>query len=74
MGTGVFLLGVKLLGCEANYSPSSSADVKKAPNCILTSSYIFMVWCLIKHRIHLHGMVLGYAQGQFYLYLYTLQS
>jgi hypothetical protein len=28
-----------------------------------------MVWCLIKHRIHLHGMVLGYVQGHLYLYL-----
>jgi len=27
-----------------------------------------MAWCLIKHRIRLRGVVLGYAQGQIYLH------
>jgi hypothetical protein len=26
-----------------------------------------MTWCLIKHRIRLHGMVIRNAQGQLYL-------
>jgi len=34
--------------------------------------YVSMVWCLIKHRIRLHGVVLSYAQGQLYVYLHEL--
>jgi len=29
--------------------------------------YIFIVWCLIKHRICLHGVVLHLAQGHLHL-------
>jgi len=31
--------------------------------------YVFMAWCLIKHKIHLHGAVLKHrAALPFYLY------
>jgi hypothetical protein len=44
------------LGHEADHSPPSSAQVKNAWSYTSTPQYIFMAWCLIKHRIHLHGM------------------
>jgi hypothetical protein len=34
----------------------------------LHSPYVFMAWCLVKHRIRLHGVVLSYTQGQLYLH------
>jgi len=44
---GALSLGVKLLGHEADHSPSFSANIKKA-------------WCYISTPpIHLHGMVLS---------------
>jgi len=36
------------------------------------SQYIFIAWCLIKHVVHLNGVMLSYAQGQIYFYLFTL--
>jgi len=33
--------------------------------------YVFMVWYLIKHRIHLHGIVLNYILGQLHLIFIT---
>jgi len=32
-----------------------------------TLPYVFMAWCLVKHRIHLHGVTLNKEQGQLYL-------
>jgi hypothetical protein len=47
-----------LPGSEADNS-SSSAKVKNAWSHTFTSPYVFMAWCLIKHRILLHGVVLS---------------
>jgi hypothetical protein len=69
LGTGALSQGVKWLGNEADHSPPSSAKVKNAWSYTSTPPYIFMAWCLVKYRIHLHGVVLCYAQGQLYLYL-----
>jgi len=65
---GVLMLGLKLLAHQANYCPIFSDEVKNA--CSYTSSlpYIFMMWCFIKHRIFLHGILLSYAQGELYVY------
>jgi len=41
---GALSSGVKQLEHEADHTPLSSAKVK--------------VWCLVKYRIHLHGMML----------------
>jgi hypothetical protein len=47
---GAFSLGVKRLEREADHSPPSSAEVKKAWSSIPTPQYVFMVWCFVKHR------------------------
>jgi len=46
------------LECEANRSPPSSTKVKNVWSCTSTTLYVFMIWCLIGQRTHLHGMVL----------------
>jgi hypothetical protein len=43
-------LGVKRPGREADPSPQSSAEVKNAWRYTSTSQYVFMAWCLVKHR------------------------
>jgi len=43
-------LGVKWPGHEAAHSPPSSAEVKAAWSYASTPQYIFMAWCLVKHR------------------------
>jgi hypothetical protein len=50
------VLGVKHPGCEPEHSPPSNAKVKNVWSYTSTPSYIFMLWCLVKHRIYLHGM------------------
>jgi hypothetical protein len=52
---GELSLGVKWLGCEADHSPPSSAEVEYVWSYTSTPHYIFMAWCLVK------------AQGQLYL-------
>jgi hypothetical protein len=42
-------LGVKRPGREADHSPPSSAEVS-AWSCTCTPQYVFMAWCLVKHR------------------------
>jgi hypothetical protein len=37
-------------GYEADHSPPPSAKVKNTRNYTSTPPYVFMVWCLIKHR------------------------
>jgi hypothetical protein len=37
-------------GSEADHSPPSSAEVKNEWNYTSTPQYVFMVWCLVKHR------------------------
>jgi len=52
-------LGVKRPGREAEHSPPSSAETKKAWSYTSTSSYVFVVWCLCKCRIRLYDVVLS---------------
>jgi hypothetical protein len=59
--------GVKKPVHEADHSPPSSVEVKNAWSYMSTAPYIFMAWCLVKHKICLHGVVLSWAQGQLYL-------
>jgi hypothetical protein len=55
-------LGVKRLEREADHSPPSSAEVKHAWSYTSIPPYVFMVWCLVKHRDNF----------TFYLYCRTL--
>jgi hypothetical protein len=41
--------GVKRPAREANHSPQSSAEVKKAWSYTSTPQYVFIAWCLFKH-------------------------
>jgi hypothetical protein len=45
---GVLPLGVKRQGREADHSPPSSAEVKKAWNILPLLLYAFMAWCSAK--------------------------
>jgi hypothetical protein len=47
---GALSLGVKRLRREAGHSPLSSAEVKNAWSYISTPQYVFMAWCLVKHK------------------------
>jgi hypothetical protein len=47
---GAVSLRVKWLGREADHSPPSSAEVKNAWSYTPLPQYIFMAWCLVKHR------------------------
>jgi hypothetical protein len=47
---GPLSLGVKQPGREADHSPPSSTEVKNAWSYTSTSQYVFMAWCLVKHR------------------------
>jgi hypothetical protein len=50
MGTRDPFPGVMRQGREADYSPPSSAEVKNAWTYISTTQYVFLAWCLVKHR------------------------
>jgi hypothetical protein len=43
--------GIKRSGCEANQSLPPIAEVKNTWSYTSTPLYVFMPWCLIKHRI-----------------------
>jgi hypothetical protein len=47
---GAISLGVKRPGREADHSPPSNAEFKNASSYTSTPQYVFMVWCLVKHR------------------------
>jgi hypothetical protein len=47
---GALSLGVKRLRREADHSHPSSADVKNAWSYTSIPQYVFMAWCLVKHR------------------------
>jgi len=47
---GVISLEVKHLGCKADHSPPSSAEVKNVWSYTFAPQYILMVWCLVRHR------------------------
>jgi len=50
MGTGDSFLGVKRPVGEADHLPPSNAEVKNAWAHTSSPSYVFMEWCLVKHR------------------------
>jgi len=50
MGTRSFFPGGKWPGCEADHSPPSSTEVKNVSSLHPLPQYIFMAWCLVKHR------------------------
>jgi hypothetical protein len=45
-----FSLGVKRPGRGADHSPPPNAEVKNAWSYTSTPQYVFMAWCLFKHR------------------------
>jgi hypothetical protein len=47
---GALSLGVKQLGHEAYHLSPSSAKVKNVWSYTPTPHYVFMAWCLVKHR------------------------
>jgi hypothetical protein len=47
---GALSLGVKRPGREADHSPPSSDEVKYAWSYTSTPQFVFMAWCLVKHR------------------------
>jgi hypothetical protein len=46
----VLSLGVKRPGREAYHSPPSRAEFKNPWSYTSTPQYVFMAWCLVKHR------------------------
>jgi hypothetical protein len=58
VGTGVSFLGSKAAKAWSWPQPLSSAEAKNAWNYTSTPLYVFMALCSVKHRIHLHGVVL----------------
>jgi hypothetical protein len=65
-------LGVKRPGREADHSPPSSAEVKNTWSYTSTPTYVFMAWCLAKHR---DNFTLPYTQYQCLKYLvYSINS
>jgi hypothetical protein len=55
MDAGCLFAGLMLPGLEADHSPPSRTEVKIMWSYTFTSAYIFMVWGLFNHRIHLHS-------------------
>jgi hypothetical protein len=47
---GAVFLGVKQPWHEADHSPPSSAEIKNVWSISPLPQYVFMVWCLVKHR------------------------
>jgi hypothetical protein len=47
---GTLSLGVKRLRREAGHSPPPIAEVKNTWSYTSTPQYVFMAWCLVKHR------------------------
>jgi hypothetical protein len=47
---GALYLGVKRLGREADHLLASCTEVKNALSYTSTPQYVFMAWCLVKHR------------------------
>jgi hypothetical protein len=43
-------LAVKRLGHEADHSPPSSAEIKNSRRYTSIPPYVFMAWCIFKHR------------------------
>jgi hypothetical protein len=49
-GGGALSPGIKWSGREADHSSPSSVEDKTAWSYTSTQQYIFMTWCLVKHR------------------------
>jgi hypothetical protein len=47
---GALSLRLKRPGREADHSPQSSAEIKNTWSYTSTLRYVFMAWCLVKHR------------------------
>jgi hypothetical protein len=68
-GLGVFSLGLKQLGHEADHSPPSSDEVKNVWSYTSAPQYFFMVWYLtfITHPLNspslAHSQVLNFLNG-----------
>jgi len=43
-------LGIKQPEREADHSPPYSAEVQNAWSCTSTPQFVFMAWCLVRHR------------------------
>jgi hypothetical protein len=46
----VLSLGIKWTGYEADHTPPSSAKVKKEWSFSSTLPYVYMAWCVVKHK------------------------
>jgi hypothetical protein len=55
--SGALSQEVKLPGHEAGHSPPSSAVVNSEWSYTSTSTYVFMLWCLVKYRVWLHCVI-----------------
>jgi hypothetical protein len=47
---GALSMGVKRPDREADHSPPSSAESRNVWSYTSTPQYIFMAWCLVKHK------------------------
>jgi hypothetical protein len=47
---GTLSLGVKRSVCEADHLPPCSAEIKNVWSYTSTPKYVFMAWCVLKHR------------------------
>jgi hypothetical protein len=41
--------------------PDIRAEAENAWSCTFLPQYVFMTWCLVKHRTRVHGVVLSYV-------------
>jgi hypothetical protein len=74
MGTRGSYPGGKRPGREAAHSPPSSAEVRNVWSYTSTPQYVFMVWCLVKHRdnFFLHFTSLHFTSLHFTSLHFTL--
>jgi hypothetical protein len=61
-------LGVNRPGREADHSPASSAEVKECEELYLHPQYVFMAWCIVKHR---DNFTFVYIYIYIYIYIYN---
>jgi hypothetical protein len=47
---GTFSLGIRWPGRDANHSPPVNAEVKNEWSYTSSLPYVFMPWCIVKHR------------------------
>jgi hypothetical protein len=50
-------------GHEPEHSPPFSAEIKNAWSYTSTPQYVFMAWCLVKHRDNYYYLVLRSVYG-----------